>query len=90
MTTQGEATASRDGREANNDNQEDNVVVIIAAGERWREAKREKYAAQMMETTTMETTTMEKITTKKSIPNLLFAQPSAEKALEPIPHASWE
>ncbi len=33
---------------------------------------------------------MEKITTKKSIPNLLFAHPRAEKAPEPIWHASWK
>jgi hypothetical protein len=38
----------------------------------------------------MEKTTMEKMTTKKSIPNLLSAHPRAEKAPEPIPHASWE
>ncbi len=53
-------------------------------------AKRGKYVAQMMATTTMETTTMEKMTTKKSIPNLLSAYPRAEKAPEPILHASWE
>jgi len=30
-------------------------------------------------------------TTKKSIPNLLSAHPTrAEKAPQPIPHASWE
>jgi hypothetical protein len=34
--------------------------------------------------------TMEKMTAKKSIPNLLSAHPRAEKAPEPIPHASWE
>ncbi len=44
----------------------------------------------MMETTTTETTMMEKLTTKKSNPNLLSAYPRAEKAPEPIPHASWE
>jgi hypothetical protein len=55
-----------------------------------RQAKRGKYAAQMMLTTTMETTTMEKMTTKKSIPNQLSTHPRAEKAPEPIPHASWE
>ncbi len=44
----------------------------------------------MMETTTTEMKTMEKMTTKKSIPNLLSAHPRAQKALEPIPHASWE
>jgi hypothetical protein len=33
---------------------------------------------------------MEKMMTKKSIPNLLSAHPRAEKAPEPIPHASWE
>jgi hypothetical protein len=65
-------------------------VVIIAAGGRGREAKRGKYAAQMMEVTTTETTTMEKMMTKKSIPNLLSAHPRAKKAPEPIPHASWE
>jgi hypothetical protein len=27
---------------------------------------------------------------QKSIPNLLSAHPRAEKAPEPIPHASWE
>ena len=30
------------------------------------------------------------MTTKKSIPNLFSAHPRAEKAPEPIPHASWE
>ncbi len=44
----------------------------------------------MMEVTTAETTTIEKMTTKKSIPNLLIAHPRAEKAPEPILHASWE
>jgi hypothetical protein len=39
----------------------------------------------------METMVMEKKTTKKSIPNLLSAHPTrAEKAPQPIPHASWE
>jgi hypothetical protein len=52
-------------------------VVINAAGRRWREAKRGKYAAQMMETTTTDRTMMEKIITKKSIPNLLSAHPRA-------------
>jgi hypothetical protein len=88
--TQGEVTTIRDGREANDDDYEDNVVVIIATGGRWREAKRGKYAAQMMETTIAEMMTMEKMTTKKSIPNILSAHPRAEKAPEPIPHASWE
>jgi hypothetical protein len=41
----------------------------------------------MMMTETMK---MEKKTTKKFIPNLLSAQPRAEKAPKPIPHASWE
>jgi hypothetical protein len=72
-------TTSRDGWEANNDNHEDNVVVIIATGGRWREAKRGKYAVQMMEMTTMKTTTMEKMTTKKSIPNLLSAPSRSRK-----------
>jgi hypothetical protein len=44
----------------------------------------------MMDTTTMEMTTMEKMMTKKTIPNLLSAYPRAEKAPEPIPHATWE
>jgi hypothetical protein len=87
---QGELTSSWDGRDANGDNHGNDVVVIIAAGGRRREAKRGIYAAQMMETTMMEMTTMEKMTTKKSIPNLLSAHPRAEKAPEPIPHASWE
>jgi hypothetical protein len=87
--TQGEVTTSRDGQEANNDNHKDNVMVIIAACRRWREAKRGKYAAQMMETTMMEMTMMEKMTTKKTIPNLLSAHPRAEKAPKPILHASW-
>jgi hypothetical protein len=65
-------------------------VVIIATGGRRREAKRGKYAAQMMETTMTEMTTMEKMTTKKSIPNLLSAHHRAEKAPEPILHAPWK
>jgi hypothetical protein len=35
-----------------------------------------------------ETTTMEKILTEKTIPNLLSTHPRAEKAPEPIVHAS--
>ncbi len=81
---------SQDRQEANNNDYEDNVVVIIAAGGRWREAERGKYAVQMMEMTTTEMTTMETMTTKKSIPNLLSAHPRAEKAPEPILHASWK
>ncbi len=54
-----------------------------------RQAKRGKYAVQTVETTTTETT-MEKMTTKKSIPNLFSTHPRAEKAPEPILHASWE
>jgi hypothetical protein len=46
--------------------------------------------AQVMETTTTKTMMMEKMTTKNSIPNLLSAHPKAEKAPEPILHASWE
>ncbi len=33
-TTQGEVTTSRDGREANDKDHEDNIMVIIAAGGR--------------------------------------------------------
>jgi hypothetical protein len=87
---QGEVTTSRDGREANDNNHDNNAVVIIAAIGRRREAKRGKYAVQMMEMTMTETTMMEKMTTKKSIPNLLSAHPRAVKAPEPILHASWE
>jgi hypothetical protein len=84
-------TTSWDGREANNDDHNKNdVVVIIAAGGRWREATRGKGAAQTTEMTMTETMTMEKMTTKKSISNLLSAHLRAEKAPEPIPHASWE
>jgi hypothetical protein len=50
----------------------------------------EKGAVQTMEMTTTETTMMEKMTTEKSIPNLLSAHSRAEKAPEPILHASWE
>jgi hypothetical protein len=63
--------------------------LLLAGGDE-RQAKRRKYAAQMMLTTTTKTTTMEKMTTKKSILNLLSTHPRAEKAPEPIPHASWE
>ncbi len=41
MKPQGEVTTSRDGQEANNDYNNYNVVVIIAAGGRWREAGKE-------------------------------------------------
>jgi hypothetical protein len=51
---------------------------------------RGKGAAQTTELAMTEMTTMEKMTTKKSIPNLLSAHPRAEKAPEPILHASWE
>jgi hypothetical protein len=83
-------TTSQDGQKANNNDHGNNIVVIIAAGGRWREAKRGKYATQIMETTMTETTTMEKMMTKKSIPNLLSTYPRAGKAPGPIPHASWE
>ncbi len=81
--------AGTDERQTIDNDHEDNVVVIIAAGGRWREAKRGKYVAQMMEMTMTETTTMEKMITKNSIQNLLSAYPRAEKAPEPILHASW-
>ncbi len=83
-------TTTWDGLEPNDNHNDEEVVVIIATGRRWREARRGKGAAQTTEMTMAETTMMEKMTTKKSIPNLLSAHPRAEKAPKPIPHASWE
>ncbi len=80
---------SRDRREANNDDHEGNImaIILLAGGE---ERQRGENMWCMMETTMMETMTMEKMMTKKSILNLPSAHHRAEKAPEPILHASWE